>query len=82
MLRAAAVAVNQANKKSKDDKCPKNPYLYYKWEKFNLNRNTTDIFGREKRKAEKKATEKFHQATRDKANTQVTSVNSRHCRLK
>ena len=41
--------------KQKNEKCPKHPFLFHKWARCDLNPNTTDPIGRDKRKALKMA---------------------------
>lgn len=55
LAAAAALGNNQGKSRSNPEKIPKHPYLLHKWSKCDLNPNTTDPIGRDKRKTIKLA---------------------------
>lgn len=50
LLQVAAGIGKIQRKKQGGDKCSKHSYLFHKWEKCDLNPNTSDHFGRDKGK--------------------------------
>lgn len=55
LAAASALGKNQGKQKPNYEKCPKHPYVFHKWDKCDLNPNTSDPIGIDKRKSIKLA---------------------------